>query len=503
MLNIAGLNRIVAVFDSGLVALWDPENMSQPPIKVQYVRVCRPAKVALSPLDSFFDFPALPLLWNPQLTKVHPCYFRCCSNDVESTWSLTSNPISPEIFVGSNHHDVFMFKLSSPNVQTTRQCIVEHDHNIPCIDVSPCGRFLASASIDSSVRITHIATQTQVGKLKLAQWGWCCLWIPKAQVKTIFASDRIPFLTTIFSSNLSVPTLENVDVRHYDLLKEDEAVHEAPPAKKRVVNMEGVSIDNFENIELVDEMDGEQLDGEDEDDIEMEVEAEENGFLEAEEDEEELVRPQYGLIGDLPDRGGDDEGIEPVNPFLDMPVSGKVEQVKRTQNEEVTVPEDLLLFVATFDEMYLFDSHLKMLNRVTKPLPRPSEEATLLNMVERFLIALWIPEWSVLIAGNQGLGSVMLATVRYNASVGQYEMIPELHLPRPHDVEESGDAHYILDGVSCYRIDEEGQEGVEPSMRKFFYRLHLRAGHLITYDLRLSEDGQVLAGPRVEGAESN
>ena len=36
MLNIGGTLRLVAVFDSGLVAIWDPHDMSKAPIKLQY-----------------------------------------------------------------------------------------------------------------------------------------------------------------------------------------------------------------------------------------------------------------------------------------------------------------------------------------------------------------------------------------------------------------------------------------------------------------------------------
>jgi len=295
---------------------------------------------------------------------------------------------------------------------------------------------------------------------------------------------------------------------------------EAPPAKKRVVNMEGVSIDNFENIEMVDEMeDGEQAFGEDEEG-EMEVEAEENGFGEADEEEEaEVARPQYGIIGDMPDQHDDGHDTDAVNPFLGMAAGGKTEQLKKTQSDDAHIPDDCLLFVATFDEVYLFDAHLKMLSRTTKPLPKPTEDSTLLNMVERFLITLWIPEWSMVIAANQGLGSVIITTVRFNTITCQYELIPELNLPKLEDRVEH--EHFILSGVSCYRVEEEDDkaqsiipEGAimdvtqhaestssQPStssnpsqkQRKFFYRLHLSVGHLMTYDLRLRSDGKVQA----------
>ncbi|XP_049851505.1 uncharacterized protein LOC126326120 [Schistocerca gregaria] len=59
-----------------------------------------------------------------------------------------------------------------------------HEHNLPCIDVSPCGEYLLTVSIDRSVRIWHLRSGREVAKKSFVHWGWCCLWLRKEDVMT-------------------------------------------------------------------------------------------------------------------------------------------------------------------------------------------------------------------------------------------------------------------------------------------------------------------------------
>lgn len=99
---------------------------------------------------------------------------------------------------------------------------------------------------------------------------------------------------------------------------------------------------------------------------------------------------------------------------------------------------------------------------------------------------LWLPEWSMAIAANQGTVSLVLYTVRYNILRCQYELIPELTLPRP---KESGDDdfHAPLSGVSAVRVNDADFE----TSGSFCYRLYLHVGELLVYELRLA-DGKVM-----------
>ena len=403
--------------------------------------------------------------------------------------------------MGSNGHHVARFDLSAKNVQNSREIVVRHEHNVPCVDVSPCGRFLATASIDATICITHTASKTALGKVKLAQWAWSCLWIPKSQIMCHTPSDRISWLTNIFHKDHRVPSFEQVDISHYDILNEDPAIEEPPPAKKRVLNMEGLRIENLEHMEILEEEDGE-MDGED--DNEMEIRVEENGFapIEEEEDEEGEVDivPIAHRRAALATDEEEDNGLDDTNnPFLQWVASKNSGKNSKTEEGPISSPTEYLLFGATFDELFLFDHHLKMLSRTTNPLPRTEEESMVLNMLERFFFIFWIPEWSIVLSANQGIPSIYISTLRFNTLECQYQIHPELILPRPSERDSS--TRFVLSGVSCYRVNLEPNPAI-PSQEPFLYRLHFRLGDLITYDLHL-RDGKVEATSSVQASSSN
>lgn len=84
-------------------------------------------------------------------------------SDGESAWSLS---VSGKLCaIGSNAHKITVWDLSS--LQKFEIC--GHNHNIPCIKFSPCGRYLASASIDCNVRIWNIQEYCQHLKQKQEQ----------------------------------------------------------------------------------------------------------------------------------------------------------------------------------------------------------------------------------------------------------------------------------------------------------------------------------------------
>jgi len=67
-----------------------------------------------------------------------------------STWSLTGATMNPpRVAVGSNAHKVTVFDLQSGK----KSQINAHQHNVPCVSFSPCGKFIASTSIDKSIKI--------------------------------------------------------------------------------------------------------------------------------------------------------------------------------------------------------------------------------------------------------------------------------------------------------------------------------------------------------------
>ena len=143
-------------------------------------------------------------------------------NDGLSTWSLAcgcANNSKRMIAVGSNSHDITLWDLSVSDVSSSsfmtreadeqvirddelqsrraeglsnKRTLKGHAHNIPAIDLSECGRFIVSASIDRSVCIWRtcpsavISNRAYIARKKIcAEWGWSCKWFPRNMVDAI------------------------------------------------------------------------------------------------------------------------------------------------------------------------------------------------------------------------------------------------------------------------------------------------------------------------------
>jgi WD40 repeat protein len=103
-----------------------------------------------------------------------------------STWSVdgaSHNP--PRVAVGSNSFKVTVYDLTSGSKYT----INAHNHNVPCVSFSPCGRFLATTSIDKSLKIwEECRSNGEAVSYKCARisipsvdWGWAVQWIDKTK----------------------------------------------------------------------------------------------------------------------------------------------------------------------------------------------------------------------------------------------------------------------------------------------------------------------------------
>ncbi|KAF9291079.1 hypothetical protein BGZ68_005175 [Mortierella alpina] len=62
---------------------------------------------------------------------------------------------------------------TSPWEQTSQQILRGHGHNIPCVTFSPCGEFVATASVDQTCRTWRLSDGKQIQQKSLGQlWGW-------------------------------------------------------------------------------------------------------------------------------------------------------------------------------------------------------------------------------------------------------------------------------------------------------------------------------------------
>ena len=99
------------------------------------------------------------------------------STNDNSTWSVDGASVNPpRVAVGSNTHKVTVYNLQTGNKST----INAHQHNVPCVSFSPCGKFLATTSIDKRLKIWE-TVKSKEGKelyrcaritIPSNDWGW-------------------------------------------------------------------------------------------------------------------------------------------------------------------------------------------------------------------------------------------------------------------------------------------------------------------------------------------
>jgi hypothetical protein len=111
------------------------------------------------------------------------------NNDNVSTWGIAISNSSSYVAVSANSRTITLLKYDTTDfTQFENKSIAGHHHNIPCIDFSNCGRFLASISIDLTARVWEVSTGKMRSKVSLgSQWGWSVKWIDLNSVKSIWA----------------------------------------------------------------------------------------------------------------------------------------------------------------------------------------------------------------------------------------------------------------------------------------------------------------------------
>lgn len=113
----------------------------------------------------------------------------------DDPWSISICPARNWVVVGSNAHHAQIFALQSTSAQPhwfDPSARMVAQHNVPSVAVSPCGLFVAMASIDRKCRVFQVAplSSDEVSESEkfvpvercqttASSWGWSVAWVEK------------------------------------------------------------------------------------------------------------------------------------------------------------------------------------------------------------------------------------------------------------------------------------------------------------------------------------
>ncbi|KAF9088633.1 hypothetical protein BGX23_007224 [Mortierella sp. AD031] len=128
----------------------------------------------------------------------------------ESAWGIAIHAARRMIAISTNAHTVTVFhcgtnsRISSRHHSaaaaaaatateestTSQQILLGHGHNIPCVTFSPCGRFVATASVDRTCRTWRLSDGQQIQQKSLGPlWGWGVQFVPNDAWMTITRTE--------------------------------------------------------------------------------------------------------------------------------------------------------------------------------------------------------------------------------------------------------------------------------------------------------------------------
>lgn len=144
-------------------------------IRAGWIGDCQESLVAVGEFGTI-------LVWNVGKLEDGPVLLEG-SNDFESTWGIAISSNNLLIATSSNAHAVTLFHFPSKRVIFSgAEGPKIHLHNIPSLDFSPCGRWVASCSIDGQVAVWSLINR-QVTRFdsKLNGWGWLVRFVSPEQ----------------------------------------------------------------------------------------------------------------------------------------------------------------------------------------------------------------------------------------------------------------------------------------------------------------------------------
>lgn len=195
---------LVTANDAGEVCVWFTSNLRRTPLLLRYQsqQICshNGLKVQHSS-HSGTNFATM----LPSMLSV-----------TDSAWGIAIHTERRLIAISTNAHTVTVFHCgtnsrisprrypsqpasmpltATEDPTTSQQILSGHGHNIPCVTFSPCGHFIATASVDRTCRTWRLSDGRQIQQKALGPlWGWGVRFVPKESWMTITRSEyrRIP-----------------------------------------------------------------------------------------------------------------------------------------------------------------------------------------------------------------------------------------------------------------------------------------------------------------------
>ncbi|KAF9136218.1 hypothetical protein BGW39_003663 [Mortierella sp. 14UC] len=128
-------------------------------------------------------------VWFTSNFKRDPLLLRTSSRHIPAAHRTTASASGAS---SSSRSDLW----SATNEPSTSQQILSgHGHNIPCVTFSPCGHFVATASVDRTCRTWRLSDGQQIQQMGLGPlWGWGVRFVPEESWMTITRAEyrRIP-----------------------------------------------------------------------------------------------------------------------------------------------------------------------------------------------------------------------------------------------------------------------------------------------------------------------
>ncbi|KAF2075198.1 hypothetical protein CYY_003503 [Polysphondylium violaceum] len=359
-----------------------------------------------------------------------------------STWGIAMCPSKPLFAVSSNDFKINIWNLENEDPHASRRQLLEHKHNIPCIDFSPCGNFLVSVSIDKYVRVWDVETHTMLSSVVLSQWAWGCRFV-----------DLTPNLDQIGESYLKKDNTHTIQWKGLSREDEFEEVEEA----------NNVQIDNDQDDDSDSELDldDNDLDDHDNNGGDQAMLDENHHYINDDDDDDDdedldeyqdhndaqkegLDPQQQKIDSDNSDTNNDDDDEEiEYNKSIIERHRAMIEKVLNLEGtrfklindgltaekkKNLTLPSNLVF--STYQNLYFSPQMMEDLNIVHNAIP--TTFPIVQTQIDRIALLEVVPELSLVIAASQGPARcVSLYRIKRLPNTNKYNLVLDQVLEPP------------------------------------------------------------------------